>query len=153
MPEEKIKQLTGQLAEIFNRFNAKYCKRCKDKYYGPNSGCCSGCAHALGYFEAATKNNFQRRIYFALRVGDEDQFYPETLQYLAQLKDEFSFDKEFGFFRKNKGCLLPRHKRSYTCLAFMCKTFHENTYGLSSKVSIITNQIMLLRRQTKGGLI
>lgn len=57
--------------------------------------CCTGCAGALGYLKVISRSD---------------------------LKDIASmYDKRDGFWRKGKGCILPRQMRSPICLTFACR--------------------------------
>lgn len=56
--------------------------------------CCSGCKSSFGYL---------------------DNIFAEDIPYYAK-----KYDKKTGFWRKGKGCILDRDKRSETCLSYNC---------------------------------
>lgn len=83
--------------------------------YGPKGGkvakatirklsqcCCAGCHYSVGYLDALP--------------GQID-----TLGYIAKI-----FDSRTGFWRADKGCVLPRQYRSNTCLFHMCNRGGHN---------------------------
>lgn len=63
----------------------------------PPMCCCSGCKDFNGHFGSRWPNNL------------------ETLEPYAKY-----FNKNTGFWRKDKGCALPRHMRSLTCAFHVC---------------------------------
>ena len=56
--------------------------------------CCVGCASALGYLDTIPPGSARRYVRY--------------------------WSKATGFWRKGKGCLLPRTMRSVTCLRYNC---------------------------------
>jgi hypothetical protein len=62
--------------------------------------CCSNCADHLGYLDIIGWHEGVR------------------IKYLREY--ERLFDSKNGFFVKGRGCSLPRHMRSSTCLTFSC---------------------------------
>lgn len=64
--------------------------------------CCKSCAYSLGHFNRCWPNDL------------------ETLSTYAK-----EFDKDTGFWRKDKGCALPRHLRSLTCSFYVCMETRE----------------------------
>jgi hypothetical protein len=48
------------------------------------------------------------------------------------------FDPDIGFWRKGKGCVLPRAKRSTVCLGFMC----SDVYGDGPNVATVLKRIL-----------
>lgn len=87
------------------------------KDYGLKTGsCCDGCAISRGYFEYHPNSNFMTR---------------ETFKTLAKL-----FDKTRGFWRPNRGCILPRWMRSRTCLGFNCATTNKKYNAIYNLVNI-----------------
>lgn len=83
-------------------FNAKG-KPCSGKsvlYSGspqPEMCCCGSCKSHFGYLELIPNNE-------------------EAIKEIASLFD----DKNHGFWRKQKGCILPAKYRSDTCVAYRC---------------------------------
>lgn len=78
---------------------SKVCAHCvadKDDYAHRSGGCCSACAPAQGYL-------------------------PEhmTREDLEKLKLDYKFSLTRGFLGP-KGCKLPREKRSYACIHYVC---------------------------------
>lgn len=66
--------------------------------------CCSGCVWNFGYL----KTRF-------IRGEDEIKNIEKEMLYYAT-----KFSRVNGFWRRNKGCILPREKRSPTCLTHNC---------------------------------
>lgn len=60
--------------------------------------CCINCASCVGHF---------------------GNTWPYSLDVLAKYASEF--DRENGFWRRGKGCILPRHMRSLTCAYYICE--------------------------------
>lgn len=82
------------------RFDGDSCFRYKsDSPDRKAKCCCSSCAQKIGYYE---------------NVDYED------LCALARL-----YDKELGFWRPGTGCIIPRRKRSSTCLVYHCASSHR----------------------------
>lgn len=95
---EKLKSLTEEI-----NFNCKFGKDgiCK-RYIGERPVvdikikmcCCAGCRDRIGF----------RKI-----------IYLEDISFLAK-----NFDEKTGYWREGKGCILPREKRSVTCVGYSC---------------------------------
>lgn len=64
--------------------------------------CCSNCRYSTGHF---------------------GKCWPNSLRTLSLYAEKF--DKEDGFWRKNEGCILPRHRRSLTCAFYICPKIQE----------------------------
>jgi len=60
--------------------------------------CCGGCRSTIGHHKRLP--NYMRKL--------------KAIAYL--------FDEKTGFWRKDKGCILPREDRSITCLFYRCET-------------------------------
>ena len=73
--------------------------------------CCSDCASHVGY----------------LRFIQDD---PKVISRIASY-----FKPKVGFWRKGKGCILPRKYRSTTCLEYRCDT--TNKSFISNHASIL----------------
>ena len=59
--------------------------------------CCSNCSYTMGHFSKRWPNSL------------------DTLSIYAE-----KFDSDDGFWRKDKGCVLPRHQMSLTCAFYIC---------------------------------
>jgi hypothetical protein len=72
---------------------------------------------------------------------------------LTKLMKKYDFDPVTGFFSVN-GCKLPREKRSYICLSYLCNRFFDavgkNKYKLAED---ICKKIKQLRIFAKSPLI
>ena len=79
-----------QLDALFTPLNEKLCSACRTK-------CCRDCGYTRGYFEYSHDN----------------------ITEMNERMSEFKFTERRGFLGK-AGCKLPRHLRSYICLAFTC---------------------------------
>lgn len=66
--------------------------------------CCSSCMRSYGHFSER---------FFAGYTHKND--IEEELLYYAR-----KFSTKTGFWRKGEGCILPREKRSSTCLGYNC---------------------------------
>ena len=66
--------------------------------------CCKDCASNIGYLN----------IIFFSEYSDNYDIQQELLYYTKK----YQFNT--GFWRKGKGCILPREKRSTTCLTYKC---------------------------------
>lgn len=83
------------------------CKRYKGKEYPKQKKamcCCSNCKYDFGYL---------KKIYFN-QYSDEDYIEEELLYYAKK------FSINTGFWRDGIGCILPRNRRSATCLGYNC---------------------------------
>lgn len=78
-------------------FNGGTCSKYKeyDKKY--IMCCCTRCAIEYGYY------------------NDKDYIWKTDLKKLSEL-----FRKKTGFWRKNKGCIIPYHIRSIICITHSC---------------------------------
>ncbi|NIU84559.1 MAG: hypothetical protein GWN31_12000 [Candidatus Thorarchaeota archaeon] len=69
--------------------------------------CCGGCAGSVGHADT----------------------FPKDVRYLEEMASYFN--TETGYWRKGKGCILPRKYRSRTCLSYHCSwtncTAHSET--------------------------
>lgn len=98
---KKYARLTA-LIDYKCRFDGSdLCKRYKTKRIrkytdDTNMCCCYGCARAFGHRSIFPKEN-------------------EDLRILAR-----HYNKKTGYWRKGKGCVLPRELRSVTCLTHKC---------------------------------
>jgi hypothetical protein len=86
--------------------------------------CCIGCAYANGYH------------YFMLESD-----YNEAKAY---------WDDETGFWRKGKGCILPRGLRSETCLGYHCNVLNPRDQELHNLVRKQTYRVQHLLRELGG---
>ena len=95
---------------------------CKDNKYNRRrkQGCCGGCASNIGYLNDISN----------LR---------EDLTKTARL-----YNKKTGFWRKGRGCSLPRELRSITCLGHMC---HKN---LIEREGVLSRPAMRLLKLIEG---
>ena len=85
----------------------------KDRGFSPNEMCwCQWCANDVGYLDFIQND-------------------PEVISIIARY-----FEAKVGFWRKDKGCILPRQYRSATCLGYRCPD--------SNKVAINGNAAILL---------
>lgn len=64
--------------------------------------CCKSCAYSLGHLGKRWPNDLEILVIYAK-----------------------GFDKDTGFWRKNTGCILPRHLRSLTCSFYVCMGTRE----------------------------
>ena len=72
-------------------------------------GCCNGCNRSFGYL---------RNI-------------PMDWEYIVRIAR--LFNKETGFWRKGKGCVLPVELRSAVCLGYVCTTTKDHQKAKLSK--------------------
>jgi len=88
----------------FREINSGLCAlyRKRDAQGSSKMCCCSGCYDSMGYL----------------------RFVQNTPAALAVVSSRFK--PEVGFWRKNKGCSLPRKYRSAVCLGYRC--FKETIY-------------------------
>ena len=66
--------------------------------------CCSSCYSSSGHFQER----------FLTGDANEEAIEKELLYYVKKHKEYV------GFWRKGKGCVLPRERRSSTCLTYNC---------------------------------
>lgn len=126
---DEIKRLKGETALL--NFKCEFIDgKCITSREHPEWGlvkcgcCCSMCASAKGYLYD--------------RYPKEDKPIYDDL-----------FDLNLGFWRKGKGCILPREMRSVTCLRYFCHPSQailseENAEKLSrimSRVCLLLNEI------------
>jgi len=76
--------------------------------------CCSGCRGSTGFFRTTFFYDYSRKD----RIEDEMLYYAKK------------FNLKTGFWRKDKGCILPRRKRSATCLTYNCSDRLTDEEGL-----------------------
>jgi len=92
---ERISQINKKLIEEYD-FGCKFQNnKCiiTNEY---KKSCCENCAKAKGYFYRKIPDNW---------IGT-----------LAKL-----YSKKTGFWRKDKGCILPSHIRSEVCIKYRCQ--------------------------------
>lgn len=77
---------------------SKVCHHCNtnDPFTG-SGGCCNSCATNDGYL-----------------------YHHLSPKRLKAVKEQYEFDAKSGFLRPD-GCALPREKRSYVCLDYVCQ--------------------------------
>lgn len=108
--EKETRDLVSILESILKPFNKKVCSKC-------GSGCCcSGCG-----------GKYTRGYLLKGYYKDERHLYKDYCAYVRYLEDKYGFrensgpsHKLDGYFRKGKGCRLPRYLRSKTCLYHLC---------------------------------
>ena len=83
--------------------------------------CCSTCNSSVGHFNT---------VFF--KPFDNKQFIEEEMLYYAK-----KYRISTGFWRKGEGCILPRHKRSSTCLTYHCSNQLTNEEKLL--INVIRN--------------
>ncbi len=100
---KELKDATGQIN--FTCFDEG--KKCHGRLKkDPNHMCCcQGCHSSLGYFEDDLIFEKDFETYNSLFVYDEKDWRNST-----------------GFWRKGKGCALPRELRSKTCVTYCCES-------------------------------
>lgn len=94
-----------ELAKLTTKIN--YDCGFMDEKYKKNRNkmcCCSNCLEYVGHLDIKFFNHY-----------DTDEYIEKELLYYAK-----KFSKNTGFWRKNKGCILPRERRSITCLTYNC---------------------------------
>jgi len=74
-----------------------------------NRCCCHNCGNSHGHFQRSWPAS------------------PKLLAYYAR-----KFNPVTGFWRKNKGCILPRHKRSLVCANYRCYDMLEEFESMNS---------------------
>jgi len=85
------------------------CSGKKAHYYGATAKekcCCGGCRSHSGYLTLIPNNE-------------------EIIKEIVSL-----YDKEHGFWRKKKGCILPIEYRSATCIAYRCNEARKKRNGM-----------------------
>ena len=81
---------------------------------GRKKGCCGSCRWAFGYLNPRFINGKD-----TIKDIKKEMIYYAT-----------KFHRFNGFWRRNKGCILPREKRSTTCLTHSCKGNFDSYQGL-----------------------
>lgn len=101
------------LTEHFNYpcFFDKY-GRCLN--YNIPTYCCTGCNTAVGYIGYIRPNEDVKQI-------------KEVIKRYARL-----YNKETGFWRRSKGCALPRNMRSTLCVGFVCTSIRAKFESVNS---------------------
>jgi len=94
-------------AELFDDINCKVCGECDRNTHGKTRGCCEYCVEHNGYF----RNN--------------------EIKNIKDLKKEYNFDNKLGFW--DKGCKLPREKRSLTCLYYCCEKLEDEVIKIKGR--------------------
>jgi hypothetical protein len=79
-----------------------------------SSCCCSNCSYTIGYLRIIPK---------------------ESINKYAR-----KFSKKFGFWRKNRGCILPRRMRSRICIAYACSATRETRLVFKAYRNILNSQ-------------
>jgi len=82
--------------------------------------CCVDCRKSYGYFRILLNSD---------------------LKYYAR-----HFNTKTGFWRKEKGCILPHKMRSVTCLTYHCNNSYFDSYkqsfeGFSRGINLIKNEL------------
>ena len=109
---KRIKKLAKKLGDVFYPLNKKYCSKglcC----------CCRGCRSSVGYFNS----NLVKTEWGKKQINELKRKYGWRYQSLV-LESEGKY--RGGFFEINKGCQLPREKRSWTCLHMICSSMNLN---------------------------
>ena len=89
--------------------------------------CCDSCDTNLGY----------------LRFIQDDQKVVKRIASLLQLKN--------GFWRENKGCILPRKYRSAVCLGYRCGSAGRyKIYGTEGMLVLLMDSIRIRRLSDKS---
>ena len=99
--EKKFKQLkslktTTGLINFNCGFDVNgFCIPHKNSFYSNGMCCCKGCYYNIGYLWCIHKLDISTYVrYFRVKIG---------------------------FWRRGKGCILPRELRSSTCVSYMCE--------------------------------
>jgi len=103
---------------VFTHRTEKYCDTCTTR-------CCNDCYVHNGWFitEEITEEN------------------------LLKLKEEYNFSVEKGFLGE-KGCVLPRNKRSVVCLSYICGRFANNMdYRTEIKIVDFSKELLRSRQE------
>lgn len=90
------------------------------------AACCSGCANTHGYMSLVVYED----------IGTYENLYDGIL----------------GFWRPNKGCMLPFALRSRTCLSYMCPTIRNMNTNTSFEVSRLIKTISDIEKDLKTEL-
>jgi hypothetical protein len=98
------------------------CKRYK-KPSRDNACCCDGCFSLIGYHRELPNDYNRLRLYADLFKPKE---YDENNNLLAS-----------GFWKRGKGCVLPREMRSSTCLTYSCRGETKRTPWDTKLMSIL----------------
>ena len=88
--------------------------------------CCQGCHETIGWFDYIPEKDFPL---YAKKFSDKNKN---------------------GFWRKGKGCVLPRELRSTTCVSFLCGRyrFKDGTYTrLGKKIMSLEKVIKDMERK------
>jgi len=102
------------------------CVKQREYKYTVEQCCCSSCEASLGY----------------LRFIQND---PKVIKRIAKL-----FQPKVGFWRKNKGCVLPRKYRSAVCLGYQCEAAKRYTiYGAKGVLVLFMDSIRMRRLSDK----
>jgi hypothetical protein len=126
---ENLKRLTGRI-----EFGCKFDKngRCNGKktiYNLEKQCCCADCAVKMGYLQIIHEKD---ALYYAKK-----------------------FNKKTGFWRKGKGCIIDRHMRSNTCIAFVCdvgpNNLKDELNSLKGTIRDYENHILRKVRDIKKG--
>ena len=139
------KRINRKLYEELANLTAKINFRCNFKNGTCGSGrstercCCSNCRGSFGYLDT---------IFFAVYSSDET-ILEEILYYIKK------FSTITGFWRKDKGCILPRSRRSTTCLTYNCsdERFSDEEKLLIASIHNFKNTDMYLLKQIRNILI
>jgi hypothetical protein len=132
----KIKELADEMSVIVDPVNKTVCSDCPrykeskapSDWGVKNLGCCECCWESNGHFNRSDNCT--------------------TLQYRKEigiLKDTHGWNHLTGFL-SNKGCMLPREKRSCTCLGHFCSSLRSAlTKEQNDRINIIIKEIKDLR--------
>jgi len=103
------------------------CEKQREYKYTDEMCCCSICYNSLGY----------------LRFIQNDL---KVIKRIAGL-----FRPEIGFWRKGKGCILPRKYRSAVCLGYRCESAEKyKVRGTSGMLVLFMDTIRLRRLSDKN---
>jgi len=103
------------------------CAAQREHSYTNEECCCSSCESSLGYLKFIPNNL-------------------KTVKIIAKL-----FRPEVGFWRKDKGCVLPRKYRSAVCLGFRCGTAEKlKIYGVKGMLVLFMDSIRIRRLSDKN---
>jgi hypothetical protein len=112
---EKYQTIKGLFMNIDFECNIKPNGSCKN--HSTNKCCCYDCKNNIGYIHIMLKNQIP--------------LYAKH------------FNGRTGFWRKNKGCILPHHMRSTTCLTHHCNHYYDDN---SSKNQHFSKGVMFIRQ-------
>ena len=103
------------------------CAAQREHDYTGEKCCCSSCDTSLGY----------------LKFIQNDQ---EVIKRIAGL-----FQPKIGFWRKDKGCALPRKYRSAVCLGFRCGTAaRRKIHGVKGMLVLFMDSIRIRQLSDKN---